>query len=60
MMNTFIIVSITPIYKRELEDKSMLLHSKKTFILLSVWPGTDYVWAIFKATRVFPILTQDE
>ena len=46
MMNTFIIVSITPIYKRELEDKSMLLHSRKTFILLSVWPGTDYIWAI--------------
>ena len=38
MMNTFIIVNITPIYK---EDKSMFVPSKKVFILPSVWPGTE-------------------
>ena len=50
MMNTFIIVIIVNIspYVRDLEDKSMLVHSKKTFLLPSVWPGTEYTWALFE------------
>ena len=24
----------------------MLFHSKKAFLLLSVWPGTEYTWAL--------------
>ena len=24
----------------------MLFHSKKSFLLLSVWPGTEYTWAL--------------
>ena len=28
-----------------LEVKSMLVHSKKTFLLPSFWPGTEYTWA---------------
>ena len=45
----------------------MLVHSKKAFLLLSIWPGTEYTWHSFqrrgdwfvvKATRVFPIPTQ--
>ena len=50
MMNTFIIVIIVNIspYVRDLEDKSMLVHSKKTFLLLSVWPGTEYTWVLFE------------
>ena len=28
-----------------LEDKSIPLHSKKTFLLLLAWSGTEYTWA---------------
>ena len=44
MMNTCIIVDITP-YVR---DKSMLLHSRKTFLLPSVWQGTEYTWTLIE------------
>ena len=27
-------------------EKSKLFHSKRTFLLLSVWPGTEYTWAL--------------
>ena len=68
-MNAFIIVNINPACKRYLKDKSMLVHSKKAFLLPSVWPGTEYIWAFIwkkaylfalKATRTFPIPTQAE
>ena len=64
MLNTFIIVNITPMQVRDsLEDKSMLLvHFKKAS--LSLYLGTpfkeeltDYCF-ILKVTRVFPIPTQ--
>ena len=66
MMNTFIIVNITPICRQvrdSLEDKSMLLvHFKK--VSLSLYLGThlkveltDYCF-ILKVTRVFRIPTQ--
>ena len=45
-MNTIIIVNITPTCKRySLENESVLVHSKKAFLLLSVGPGTKYTWA---------------
>ena len=47
MMNTFIIVNTTPTYK-SLEDKSLLFHYKKAFLLPSVWPGTIYLGAHLK------------
>ena len=45
MMNTFIIVNIIPTYRCSW-DKSILSHSKKAFLLRSVWPGTEYTWAL--------------
>ena len=42
MMNTFIIVKILPHGRDSSEDKSMLFHSKKAFLLPVVWPGTEY------------------
>ena len=44
MMNTFITANITPTCK-SLENKSMLVHTKKTFLLSSFWPETDYTSA---------------
>ena len=46
MMNTFIIVNITPHVRYSLEDKSMFFQSKKTFHLSLVWPGTEYTWTL--------------
>ena len=48
MMNTFIIVNINPTCKRWFMriPESMLVHSKKAFLLYSVWPGTEYNWAL--------------
>ena len=45
MMNTFMIVNITLTRKR-LECKSLLGYSKKALLLPSVWPGTEYTWAL--------------
>ena len=46
-MNTFTIVNIThTIVRDSLEDKSMLIHSKKAFPLPSVCPGAEYTWAL--------------
>ena len=42
MMNTFMIVNITPTCKTCLEDMFMLFHYKKAFLLPLVWPGTEY------------------
>ena len=42
MMNTFVIVNITPHIRDSVEDKSMLAHSKKAFLLPSIWPGIEY------------------
>ena len=39
-MNTSIIV------KYCFEDKSMIVYCKKLFLLPSVWPGTEYSWAL--------------
>ena len=46
MTNTFIIVNINPHVRDNLEDKSMLAHSKKAFHLPSVWPVTECIWAL--------------
>ena len=47
MMSTLIIVNITSTCVRDrLEDKYLLVHSKKTFLLPSVWPGIEYNWAL--------------
>ena len=46
MMNTFIIVKITPMCRDSLEDKSMFVHSKKVFLLLSVWLGKKYTCSL--------------
>ena len=46
MMNTFILVSVTPYIRNSFETKSMLIQSKKFFLLPSVWPGTKYTWAL--------------
>ena len=48
MMNTFIIVNITPIciVRDSLKDKSILVHFKKVFLLPSVWPRTEYTRAL--------------
>ena len=46
MMSTFIINNITPHVKDSSLDKFMLFYSKKTFLLLSVSPGTEYTWAL--------------
>ena len=49
MMETFIMVNITPTCKRwdvSSWDKSMLFHSKKALLLPAVWPGTEYTWAL--------------
>ena len=58
--------NITPTYIRDSSwDKSMLFHSKKALLLPSVWPGTEYTWALIwkkslliflKSTKVFPII----
>ena len=40
-------VGIGERYVRDsLENKSMLAHFKKVFLLPSVWPGTEYTWAL--------------
>ena len=56
MMNTFIyiIVNITPTCKRKfiLLDKTVLFHSKKAFLLPSVWPGTEYTWSLIWKKRL--------
>ena len=44
MRNTFIIVNITPRYKRW--HTSMHFRSKKAFIIPSVWSGAEYTWAL--------------
>ena len=41
-MNTFIVVNITRHVRDNLEDKSMIVHSKKALPLPSVYPGKDY------------------
>ena len=41
-MNTFIVVNITRHVRDSLEDKSMIVHSKKALPLPSVYPGKDY------------------
>ena len=46
MMNTFIIVNITPHVRDSLEDTSMLSYSKRSFLLPSVWLGAKYTWAL--------------
>ena len=46
MMNTFIIVNITQHVRDGLEDKSMIVPSKKAFFLPSVWPETKCTWAL--------------
>ena len=46
MMNTFLIVNITPHVRNSLDNKSMLVHFKKAFLLSSVRPGTEYTWAL--------------
>ena len=65
MVETFIIVNTNPTC---LEDKSMFVHSKKTFLLPSVWQGQNILghsferkdyWFVLKAIRVFPIPTQE-
>ena len=48
MMNTFMIVNITPHVRDSLEDTSMLSHSKKSFLLPSVWLGAKYTWALIE------------
>ena len=45
MMNTFIIVNATPHLGDSSWDDSMLFHSKKAFLLPSVWPGKEYTGA---------------
>ena len=56
MMNTFIyiIVNITPTCKRKfiLLDKTVLFHSKKAFLLPSVWPGIEYTWSLIWKKRL--------
>ena len=56
MMITFIyiIVNITPTCKRKfiLLDKTVLFHSKKAFLLPSVWPGTEYTWSLIWKKRL--------
>ena len=44
MMNTFI--TLPPYVRDSSEDKSMLFHFKKTFVLSSVWSGREHTWAI--------------
>ena len=46
VMNTFIIVKITPHVRDSLEDKSMLVHSKKAFLLPSVCSQTEHTWTL--------------
>ena len=39
--------NITPTYIKDSSwDKSMLFHSNKALLLPSVWPGTEYTWAL--------------
>ena len=45
-MDTFRIVNITPHVRDSLEDKFALAHSKNTFLLPSVWPGTEHTRAL--------------
>ena len=45
-MNHFTIVNITPHVRDSLEDKFMLFYSKKALLFPSVWPGTEYTWAL--------------
>ena len=55
LINTFIIVDITPTcnVRDSSWDKSMLFCSKKESLLPSVWPGTEYTWAlIWKKTLI--------
>ena len=42
MMNTFIMVTLTPHVRDSSYDQSMLFHSKKALLFPSVWPGTEY------------------
>ena len=44
MINTFIVAHIAPHLKHSLEDKSILVLSKKAFLLPSVCPGTEHTW----------------
>ena len=50
-MNTFIIVNIIPYVRDSSQDKSMLFHSKKAFLFPSVWPGTEYAWALISKSK---------
>ena len=45
LMNNFI-VNINPHARDSSQDKPMLFHSKKVLLLPSVWPGTEYTWAL--------------
>ena len=46
MMNTFIIVNITPTYKRQFRGWIYACPLQKAFFLPSVWPETEYTWAL--------------
>ena len=62
MMNSFIIVNITPYAIDSLEDKSMLALFKQAFPPTSLGQLLErraYCF-VLKATRVFPIPTQAE
>ena len=39
-------LTLPPHVRDSLEDKYMLVHSKKAFLLPSVWPGIEYTWAL--------------
>ena len=45
-MSTFIIAKFSPHVRDSSKDMSMLFHSKEAFLLPSVWPGTEFTWAL--------------
>ena len=46
IMNTFIIFNFIPTWKTQFRGKYMVGHSKKGFLLHSVWPGIEQTWAL--------------
>ena len=46
MVNKTFKLTLPPDIRDSLEGKSILVHSKKTFFLPSVWPGTEYTWEV--------------
>ena len=60
MVNTFVIVNITPIWRDSLKDKPMLFHSKKAFSLTSLEQSFERkaYWFVLKANGAFLIRTQ--